>query len=131
MTVLSKLPGRIRLKSKDLRQDYSLAVNMERALSSVRGIRRLELNPRNGNLLIYYDEGLLCEEELLALLEEQVRYHQRSGRKGSSFFVYHERREQGEKQGLGGEIIREILKELLPKPLRIAMALAMAKGYGN
>lgn len=53
------LPGRVRLKLGRLKEDASLAGELQRALGGLEGVLLVEANPWSGSLLIHYDPNRL------------------------------------------------------------------------
>ncbi|MDR4462124.1 MAG: hypothetical protein MRJ67_16660 [Nitrospirales bacterium] len=64
LQVVHALPGRVRLKLQQLKNNVAYAGSLQRHLLEVRGITHLEANPKTGSLLIHYDPTVL---EVLAL----------------------------------------------------------------
>ena len=61
------LPGRIRLKLKDLKRNPEFAEEIEETLAEVPGIEQVEANPVTGSVLIEYDpEGPVAFPALVA-----------------------------------------------------------------
>ena len=64
LQIVHALPGRVRLKLQQLKNNVAYAGPLQRHLLEVRGITHLEANPKTGSLLIQYDPTAL---EVLAL----------------------------------------------------------------
>lgn len=62
--VVHALPGRVRIKVRQLKNNISYAGTIQRYLLEVPGITHLEANPQTGSLLIEYDSTVF---EVLAL----------------------------------------------------------------
>lgn len=62
--VVHALPGRVRLKLQQLKNNIAYAGPLQRRLLEVPGVTHLEANPKTGSLLIHYDPTVL---EILAL----------------------------------------------------------------
>ena len=70
ITVVHAIPGRVRLKIPQLRDNPELARDIQQRVSGHQGIRRIEANPLTGSLLVLYDPSELTSlESLLALSE--------------------------------------------------------------
>jgi hypothetical protein len=65
--VASFIPGRIRLKSPQLRNDESLGARIAEALNEVGAITDVSANARTGSVLVRYDQGRI--EDLPALID--------------------------------------------------------------
>jgi hypothetical protein len=65
--VASFIPGRVRLKSPQLRSDASLGPRIAEALGDVRAVTDVSVNARTGSVLVHYDEDQL--EDLPSLLD--------------------------------------------------------------
>src|SRR5919109_2264942 len=71
--VVHAIPGRVRVKIAQLRDNPEFAREIRERLSGVRGIRRIEANPLTGSLLVLYDPGELTSLESLLALSETIR----------------------------------------------------------
>lgn len=68
--VVHAVPGRIRVKVSKVKENPTLAGEIERQLSTIQGIRRVEANPVTGSVLVLYDPGAMTSlNPLLALSE--------------------------------------------------------------
>lgn len=63
------IPGRIRLKIKDLRENSSYASNIENSLINIYSVKTVMANIKTGNLLIIYDSDRINENELLSRIK--------------------------------------------------------------
>lgn len=70
ITVVHALPGRVRLKIPQVKENPELARQAREKLGQVPGIRRVEANPATGSLLILYDLAMLASLETLGPLGE-------------------------------------------------------------
>ena len=70
ITVAHALPGRVRLKIPEVKENLELARQAQEKLGRVPGIQRVEANPATGSLLILYDLALLASVETLGPLGE-------------------------------------------------------------
>jgi len=68
--VAHALPGRVRLKIPEVKENPELARQAQEKLGRVPGIERVEANPATGSLLILYDLALLASVEALGPLGE-------------------------------------------------------------
>lgn len=59
------IPGRIRLKVADVRENPTLAGELQQRLVSLPGVRRVEVNPRTGSVLILYEATAFASAEAL------------------------------------------------------------------
>ena len=64
------LPGRVRLRFKALKGCATTANNLQSHLGSVEGIRRVEINPLTGSLLLGYDPCSLRSPQFLDAFSE-------------------------------------------------------------
>jgi Heavy metal associated domain 2 len=68
--LVHSIPGRVRVKIAQLRDNPEFAREIYQGLSGVRGIRRIKANPLTGSLLVLYDpEEMTALESLFALSE--------------------------------------------------------------
>ncbi|MGH7963687.1 MAG: HMA2 domain-containing protein [Candidatus Binatia bacterium] len=73
--VVHAMPGRVRLKISQVKKDAILAEDIQRQLSAVQGIQRVETNPLTGSVLVLYDsEELVASESLHALPDLLSRF---------------------------------------------------------
>ena len=66
------LPGRVRLRFKALKGCATTADNLQSHLGSVEGIRRVEINPLTGSLLLGYDPCSLRSPQFLDAFSEAL-----------------------------------------------------------
>ena len=64
--VASDLPGRLRVRLKELRWQEQLAAQCTQALGSLPGIRQVEVSTITGSILVHYDTG--CYPSSVVLL---------------------------------------------------------------
>jgi len=57
--VASAIPGRLRLRSTQLRNDEALAERLRAALDAVAAVTDASVNVRTGSVLVHYDDGQL------------------------------------------------------------------------
>jgi Cu2+-exporting ATPase len=55
VSLVHAIPGRVRLKLSDLRDNQDLADRIQRELPNLEGVDAVEANPRTGSVLIHYD----------------------------------------------------------------------------
>jgi copper chaperone CopZ len=60
------IPGRVRFRVPSLVGDLSVAGNLRERLSSVEGVREVDVNPATGSVLIQYRGGIVRPELLFA-----------------------------------------------------------------
>jgi len=70
ITVAHALPGRVRLKIPEVKENPELARQAQEKLGRVPGIQRVEANPATGSLLILYDLAMMASVETLGPLGE-------------------------------------------------------------
>jgi hypothetical protein len=70
ITVAHALPGRVRLKIPEVKDNPELARQAQEKLGRVPGIQRVEANPSTGSLMILYDVAMLASVETLGPLGE-------------------------------------------------------------
>jgi hypothetical protein len=63
--VASDIPGRVRLRLKQLRGHTDLAEQCEHALGSMHGIRQVEVSSLTGSVLVFYDAAQYASREAL------------------------------------------------------------------
>jgi hypothetical protein len=80
------LPGRLRVKSGKIKNNLVFARQVERTLTGLQGIRRVEANPVTGSVLVLYDpqapaalSALLTCTEFLELSPRQGDFEQLEG----------------------------------------------------
>jgi copper chaperone CopZ len=67
-TCVHALPGRLRLRIRDLKRSPDLARSIEQRLGRMAGVRRVEANPVTGSILVVYDENLLDRRDVFGAL---------------------------------------------------------------
>jgi len=73
--VTHAIPGRIRLKVSEVKENPTLAEEIQGQLSAVQGIRLVETNPLTGSVLVLYDaQAVTSLDSLRALLEPLSRF---------------------------------------------------------
>ena len=72
ITVMHTIPGRIRLKVAQVRDNPTLATEIQQRLISLDGVRQVEVNARTGSVLILYDAARLASAESLRALAEPL-----------------------------------------------------------
>ncbi len=70
ITVVHALPGRVRLKIPQVKDNQELARQAQEKLGQAPGIQRVEANPTTGSVLILYDLAMLASLEALGPLGE-------------------------------------------------------------
>ena len=68
VTVVHAIPGRIRLKIKQIRNNHELADEVEDRLSRVAGVRWVEANPVTGSVLVLFDKPSETPDDALQYL---------------------------------------------------------------
>ncbi len=68
ITVVHAIPGRIRLKIASLRDNSTLASELQHRLVAIQGVKQVETNPRTGSVLILYDAAAMASPEALLTL---------------------------------------------------------------
>jgi copper chaperone CopZ len=67
------VPGRVRLKSRQLRGASALAQRVTQSLGSVPGVQRVEVNALTGSVLLLYDRKALAADGSLAALKKVIQ----------------------------------------------------------
>lgn len=70
-TIASSIPGRIRMRSKLLRNKEKRKTLLER-LRTIEGVMRLEENPTAGSIVVYYDAQQIECEHMEAEVEMEL-----------------------------------------------------------
>ena len=65
-------PGRLHITTRQLKGKPELAHGLEKHFSSVRGIRRIEIDPSNGSCLLVYDSRLVASPDFLEKLSDTL-----------------------------------------------------------
>ena len=66
--VVHFIPGRVRLKVKEMKGEVEFSQQVEAELSTVPGIEQVEVNPITGSVLIKYDTAAVdCDASIDAL----------------------------------------------------------------
>jgi len=65
--VVSFVPGRIRLRFRELKNHVALAESLKARALEIPGVTRVELNPVTGSILLEYDPGILPTEKLVEI----------------------------------------------------------------
>lgn len=68
--VVHAIPGRIRIKLPELRENPTLAGEIRQRLSPLRGIRQVEANPLTASLLVVYDPSEIDLADSLQCLQD-------------------------------------------------------------
>ena len=69
--VVSFIPGRIRLRLKELKKS-PLAEYAKKRVKEIPGITAVEINPLTGSVLIEYDEKILPTEKLIEIGKQEL-----------------------------------------------------------
>lgn len=70
MSIVSSIPGRIRLESRKLIGKTPLCLVIEERLNGLEGVKGADINSRTGRVLIKFDASRTSEENLM----KEVRY---------------------------------------------------------
>jgi hypothetical protein len=82
-TVISEMPGRVRLQIAGLRGNAALAAALDARLRAVPGVSRVEVNPLTGKALVQYDPRRTTLPRILTAAEPPAaRPRRRSARGG-------------------------------------------------
>lgn len=73
MSIVSSVPGRIRLESGRLVCKAGLCRLVAEKLGLIKGIMHADINPRTGRILIEFDETQTAKEELIRTAKSIVR----------------------------------------------------------
>ncbi|HJY84224.1 MAG TPA: hypothetical protein VKK81_24450 [Candidatus Binatia bacterium] len=70
--VVHAIPGRIRLKVAQVRENPALASELQTRLATIHGIRQVEVNPRTGSVLVLYEAQNTASPDALGALTESL-----------------------------------------------------------
>jgi hypothetical protein len=70
--IVHAIPGRLRLKVADVRENPTLASELRQRLTSLPGVRTVEVNPRTGSVLILYEAETFASTEALSELAKPL-----------------------------------------------------------
>jgi hypothetical protein len=65
------VPGRLRIKARELKRNPQRATTVETAVRQHQGITSAEVNELTGSLLIYYDPKLIGRQAVLELIANE------------------------------------------------------------
>jgi hypothetical protein len=86
---LHHVPGRLRVKTRTLKNGGEKAIEARQLLERFAGVEAIELNPLTGSMLVRYDEarvtpsqilGALVAEDVIRLLPEPEERHRATDR---------------------------------------------------
>jgi len=69
--IVSFIPGRIRLRFKELK-DTEAAETVKERIRETPGITKVEINPVTGSVLVEYDPAILPEEKLMETGKQEL-----------------------------------------------------------
>lgn len=64
------IPGRLRVRSAQLKKHSCQATNLCAALKAMDGVESTELNQKSGSLIVYYDPNQLTADDILYLTHQ-------------------------------------------------------------
>jgi hypothetical protein len=70
--VVHALPGRIRLKVAQVRENPTFASQLRARLGAIQGIQKVEVNPLTGSVLVFYDAKAVASPEALHSFAEPL-----------------------------------------------------------
>lgn len=70
--IVHAIPGRIRLKVASVRDNPTLAGELQQRLTSLQGVRRVEANPQTGSVLILYEATAFASAEAVQELAQPL-----------------------------------------------------------
>ena len=70
--MVSFVPGRIRLRFKELKKHLALAQDLKMRVLAIPGITKVEMNPVTGSILIEYDAKVLSTERLIEIGKREL-----------------------------------------------------------
>ena len=70
--IVHAIPGRVRLKVDEVRENQTLAGELQQRLTSLPGVRKVEINPRTGSVLILYEAAVFGSAEALQELAQPL-----------------------------------------------------------
>ena len=65
------VPGRIRVKLPDLKQEPAEAERAMKALNGVEGVTAVKVTPLTGSVVVLYDSDQTAHDRILAILQEE------------------------------------------------------------
>jgi copper chaperone CopZ len=68
---MHNVPGRLRVKSPQLKRNSAAADDLKKALSTIQGIATVDFNLTTGSLLINYNHRTAKPEDIIGLLERK------------------------------------------------------------
>lgn len=68
---MHSVPGRLRVKSPQLKRNSAAADELRKALSTMQGIATVDFNLTTGSLLINYNKKTTKHEDIIGLLERK------------------------------------------------------------
>jgi hypothetical protein len=81
------VPGRLRIKTPRIKGNKDGALELQRWVSSMNGIRSAEANPLTGSLVIHFDEKRTCPESITHALSK-AGYFDRSKAIDNDQYIY-------------------------------------------
>lgn len=72
--IVHALPGRIRLKVAQVREDPTFASQLQQKLGAIQGVYKVEANPLTGSVLILYDAAVTTSSDSLRALAEPLSH---------------------------------------------------------
>lgn len=76
--VISAVPGRIRFKIFQLYKNPLLANSLNNAILNVKGVRKARVNINNKSFLVFYDQEIIKEEELVKFINDSLESYNRA-----------------------------------------------------
>jgi len=70
--IVSFVPGRIRLRFRELRSHLALAETAKARVLEIPGVTKAEFNPVTGSILLEYDPALLPTEKLVEIGKREL-----------------------------------------------------------
>jgi len=70
--LVSFVPGRIRLRFKELKKHLALAEDVKVRVLAIAGITNVEMNSVTGSILIEYDPKVLSTERLIEIGKQEL-----------------------------------------------------------
>jgi len=132
MAPISEIPGRLRLENCELIGKRYCCMALTNKINAVNGVRKTDINPRTGRILIIFDDMCLKSDDLILKVNEFLNgmkseqctktYMTMEIRNDKTRHLYAGKNEKS----IGDDFIRAAVniagKALLPKPLGILLS---------
>jgi hypothetical protein len=99
---LHEVPGRLRIKTPDLKRNPKKARILQRRLNSLAGVESASVNSVTGSLLVHYDPEIVRSEAILSYASRELNMH-----------IAHVVSNEDSMDGAIGKVGRQVSKALL------------------